>query len=199
VSESPADPGPTPAVPLDRERRSAMLAMARQAIRDWVESGRNPQARSHGGASARRLSLFVTLRKQGELRGCIGLIETDLSLEEAVRECAVSAANDPRFEPLSRDEAESTRIEISILDGWKEIHGPGEIEVGRHGLMITRGSRRGLLLPQVAVEQGWDAGRFLEEVCSKALLPRDAWRSGGLVSSFTAEVFGERDPLPEAE
>lgn len=176
-------------------RRAEMLALARRVLERFLESGALPRQSAPGPGGGDGLSLFVTLRQEGRLRGCIGLIDTDLSLDEAVAHCAVSAANDPRFEPLRLEELGRTSIEISILGGWREIRGPEEIQVGRDGLMITLGGRRGLLLPQVAVEQGWDAGTFIEEVGVKALLPRNAWSSSGAtVQAFTAEVFGDEAP-----
>jgi len=176
------------------ERRAELLSQARQALDRFLTSGQLPREGPAGPRECSPLSLFVTLRQDGQLRGCIGLIDTDLSLEDALAHCAVSAANDPRFDPLVRDELDRTSIEISVLGEWREIRGPEEIEIGRHGLLITLGGRRGLLLPQVAVEQGWEAGRFLEEVCAKACLPRNAWSSGAAVQTFTAEVFGDEVP-----
>jgi AmmeMemoRadiSam system protein A len=171
-----------------------MLSLARRVLESFLDSGVLPRESAPGRGGGDRLSLFVTLRQEGQLRGCIGLIDTDLPLDQALAHCAVSAANDPRFDPLRPDELDRTGIEVSILGGWKEIRGPEEIEVGRHGLMITLGGRRGLLLPQVAVEQRWNAGTFLEEVCVKAHLPRNAWSSGATVQAFTAEVFGDEAP-----
>lgn len=178
-------------------RRAELLSQAREALDRFLTSGLLPREGATRPGEGSPLSLFVTLRQEGQLRGCIGLIDTDLTLEEALAHCAVSAANDPRFDPLLREELDRTSIEISVLGGWREIRGPEEIEIGRHGLMIMLGGRRGLLLPQVAVEQGWEAGRFLEEVCAKACLPRKAWSSGATVQTFTAEVFGDEIPGSE--
>ena len=111
-----------------------------------------------------------------------------------VQECAVAAATeDPRFPPVSPDELSSLRVEISVLTPLVLIR-PEEVEVGRHGLMIAQGRRRGLLLPQVPVEWGWDRETFLDQTCVKAGLPPSAWRHGATLWAFTAEVFGEEEP-----
>jgi AmmeMemoRadiSam system protein A len=139
----------------------------------------------------RASGVFVTLRHGGKLRGCIGVVEGEASLAEDVQRCAVSAANDPRFPPLVVGELQGTTIEISVLGEMRTVCGPEDLVLGKHGLMVCQGARRGLLLPQVAVEQGWDARRFVEEACSKAGLPRSTWKSGASLKAFSAEVFGE--------
>lgn len=134
---------------------------------------------------------FVTLHKGEHLRGCIGHIEVLKPLPQTVRECAVaSALYDPRFEPVTPDELPDLRIEISVLSPFVEI-APEQVEVGVHGLLISRGARRGLLLPQVAVQWEWDRERFLSETCRKAGLEGDAWQHGAKVQAFTAQVFAE--------
>jgi AmmeMemoRadiSam system protein A len=129
----------------------------------------------------------------GRLRGCIGRIETASPLVETVAELAVSAATrDPRFAPLSADELPAARLEISVLSPRARMDDPAALTVGRHGLLITRGARRGLLLPQVAEEHGWDAPTFLDETCRKAGLDAGAWRAHDVtVETFTAQVFSE--------
>ncbi len=136
---------------------------------------------------------FVTLTKNGRLRGCIGYTEAVAPLFKVVQECAVAAATeDPRFPPVSSNELPSLRIEISVLTPLVPIL-PEEVEVGRHGLMVSQGGMRGLLLPQVPVEWGWDRETFLDQTCVKAGLPPSAWRHGATLRSFTAEVFGEEE------
>ena len=140
--------------------------------------------------------VFVTLSRGEELRGCIGNIETDAPLEQTVAECAVAAAaRDPRVPPVTADELSDITIEISLLSSPVEL--PLEkieekIEIGRHGLVVTQGTRRGLLLPQVAGRRGWDTCRFLEQTCLKAGLDQDAWRHGATVAAFLGEVFEEQ-------
>jgi len=176
----------------DRDRR-LLLALARDAIQACVGDapawGLAPSAvlDEPGGA-------FVTIHKNGELRGCIGHIEPNESLGTVVARCAVAAAStDPRFSPITAAELHQIDIEISLLGLLEPIHGPGEIEVGRHGLVVEQGWQRGLLLPQVATEWNWDADTFLAQTCHKAGLPRDAWRHGAKLFRFEAEVFGESD------
>ncbi len=137
---------------------------------------------------------FVTLYVRGHLRGCVGQIERDASLAETVAQSAISAAlQDPRFAPLSRDEAANFEIEISVLSPLQPAS-PQQIEIGRHGLLIRRGDRRGLLLPQVAVQRRWPPQRFLQETCRKAGLAPNSWQEPGTdLFVFTTEVFSEAD------
>jgi AmmeMemoRadiSam system protein A len=141
---------------------------------------------------------FVTLRQRGRLRGCIGQIGSGQLLLETVAHCAKAAAlEDPRFDALRPEEVGGTEIEISVLSPLEEI-APDGIEAGKHGLIVGRGGQRGVLLPQVAIECGWAAGRLLEEACVKAGLARDAWQQPDTkIQSFTAEVFCESDFRPE--
>jgi AmmeMemoRadiSam system protein A len=134
---------------------------------------------------------FVTIKKKGELRGCIGYVKGYLPLYETVEEVAKEAAfHDPRFPPLSKSEWEEIEIEISVLTPLKKIRSIEEIEVGKHGLYIEMRGNSGLLLPQVAVEYGWDRIEFLEHTCYKAGLPKDAWKSKDAnIYIFSAEVF----------
>jgi AmmeMemoRadiSam system protein A len=137
---------------------------------------------------------FVTLKKHGELRGCIGTLECRRPLVEEVARVAVCAAlEDPRFEPVRASELPDLDVEVSILGPLEEIDplDPGTIEIGRHGLVVEQGWHRGLLLPQVATEWGWDREQFLQQACRKAGLPPDAWQRGAKVYRFGAEVFGD--------
>jgi uncharacterized protein len=137
---------------------------------------------------------FVTLHKDGKLRGCIGRIAAVTPLEETVREMARSAAlDDPRFAPVAFEELEHLALEISVLSPMREL-APEEVTVGRHGLLVSYDGRRGLLLPQVAVHWRWSREMFLAQTCMKAGLPPDAWLRGARIEGFTAEVFGEREP-----
>lgn len=136
---------------------------------------------------------FVTLHKNGKLRGCIGYIEPVKPLIRTVQEVAIKAAfEDPRFPPLEAEELDQISLEISVLSPLEPITDPSEIEVGKHGLVIEFVNRRGLLLPQVATEYGWDAKKFLENVAMKAGLPPEAWKHpAAKLYRFSAEVFGE--------
>lgn len=135
---------------------------------------------------------FTSLYLRGELRGCIGYVPPTSTLYRAVAETARAAAfDDNRFSPITNEEAPHLEIELSILAPAQPIQAE-EVEVGRHGLLIGLQSRRGLLLPQVPVERGWDRTTFLEQTCRKAGLPLDAWRTGATIEAFTAEVFSDK-------
>ena len=143
--------------------------------------------RQHAGA-------FVTLRLDHVIRGCIGHIEADRPLVDVVRRVAIAAATeDPRFGPVTANELPGIVFEVSVLGPLVEHADPLQIEVGRHGLVVDDGVSHGLLLPQVAVEWGWDARMFLAQTCKKAGLGSDAWRTTARVFVFEAEVFGEDD------
>lgn len=134
---------------------------------------------------------FVTLKKKGELKGCIGHIRGFQPLHETVKEMAVQAAfHDPRFPPLEKKEWKDIDIEISVLTPMKKIQDINEIEVGIHGLYIEKGHNSGLLLPQVATENHWNRKTFLNYTCWKAGLPEDAWKSPDMdIYIFSADVF----------
>ena len=151
------------------------------------------RSRAATGALAEKQGAFVTLhRKDGELRGCVGLMRAEASLLDTVARMAVVAAiEDGRFAPVTAGELDGLRIEISALAPLEPIR-PEDVEVGRHGLLIGHRERRGVLLPQVPVEHGWDRETFLAHTCRKAGLPEDAWREPGVeLLGFTATVFGE--------
>src|SRR5262249_12021570 len=125
---------------------------------------------------SRRAGAFVTLHCKGELRGCIGHVGTDRTLAQVIGDCAFAACSaDPRFPPVAAAELDALRIEVSILSPFESVSGLDEVIAGRHGLVAERGSQRGLLLPQVATEHGWDAATLAANTCLKAGLPRDAW------------------------
>lgn len=138
---------------------------------------------------------FVTLHKHGELRGCIGTFRSDKNIEDVIKDMALAAAfEDPRFSPLQPEEIDEIDIEISILSPLRKIKDINEIEVGKHGLYISRGFRSGVLLPQVATEYNWDRETFLVNTCLKAGLQEDAWKDPATrIEVFSAEVFGEKD------
>jgi len=180
-----------PAAYLDETQRKTLLGIARRALEGYVVAGKIPSGEEPQGKLAAPGAAFVTLTKNGRLRGCIGYTEAVAPLFKVVQECAVAAATeDPRFPPVSARELPSLRVEISVLTPLFPIR-PEEVEVGRHGLMVARGGMRGLLLPQVPVEWGWDRETFLDQTCVKAGLPPSAWRRGATLRAFTAEVFGE--------
>ena len=173
----------------DEERR-ALKELARSSI-ERVLFGREEEPPEIPETLKKKMGAFVCLKTKGELKGCIGSIRGQMPLDETVRRMAVEAAfHDPRFMPLSDVEWKSTDVEISVLTPMKRIRDIGEIEVGLHGLYIERGIDAGLLLPQVATENGWDRKTFLEYTCMKAGLPRDAWQSEETeIYIFSADVF----------
>ena len=169
-----------------------LLHIAHEAILALVE-GRNISFPIPSPHLTEPRGVFTTLYVHGKLRGCVGFPVATRSLFKAVAETARAAASeDPRFAPVSLPEARTLRISISILSQLRPISAD-EIEIGRYGLVISDGARRGLLLPQVPVEHGWDRNTFLEQTCLKAGLPPDAWRTGAHIEAFTAEVFGDSD------
>ena len=176
--------------------RAFLLGLARQAIVDWA-NGRTPGALAKGPLHDQFGGAFVTIHKRGDLRGCIGHIEGDEPLPDVIVRCAVAAcSSDPRFSAVTSDELPELDIELSLVGPLEPIDGPGDIEVGRHGLIVEQGRLRGLLLPQVATEWSWDAEAFLAHTCHKAGLQRDAWKHGASLWRFEAEVFGEERPRP---
>ena len=190
--------------PLTEDSKKGLLRMARAAIARAIGAPK-PDApiastSAAGAATADkpnadfRAGAFVTLHLNGELRGCIGYPEDDVLLIDVVDRCAVSAAiSDPRFPALALDEWNEVDIEISVLGPIERVSEIAEVEVGRHGLIVELGHRRGLLLPQVASERNWSAAEFASQTSAKAGLPRDAWRTGASLYKFEAEVFGESE------
>jgi len=174
--------------------QKVVLGLARRTVEEYVRSGEVPNLPEATGRLAERRGVFVTLHRDGALRGCIGYVEAVKPLLEAVRDMAVSAATeDPRFPSVGPAELEAVDIEVTVLSPLRRISDPESVEVGRHGLVIRRGGRSGLLLPQVPVEQGWDRREFLEHTCLKAGLPRDAWQDPGTeLHVFTGQVLGEQ-------
>jgi AmmeMemoRadiSam system protein A len=177
---------------LGNREKQLLLGVARRALVRAVERGELPDSLPQEPCLNDTAGAFVTLRRQGRLRACIGQIESTQSLVEVVAYSAKAAAlEDPRFSPVRPDELAEIDIELSIVSRLEPI-APDRIEPGRHGLIVTKDSRRAVLLPQVATERGWGAERFLEETCVKAGLQRDALKTPGtLIQGFTAEVFSE--------
>ena len=185
---------------LTEEARTSLLRRARAAIAraigapDASTSAAGAATVDESNAPNLRVGAFVSLHVAGELRGCIGYPEADLPLGDVVDRCAVSAAiSDPRFPALAVDEWNGVDIEISVLGPIEGVTDISEVVVGRHGLIVELGHRRGLLLPQVASERNWSAEEFASQTSAKAGLPRDAWRTGASVYKFEAEVFGETE------
>ena len=176
----------------DLREQEVLLAVSRGAIETYLQSRliTKPPLESFLQVPA---GAFVTLKIGEDLRGCIGSIEATEPLGETIVHCAISAAfRDPRFPPLTAEEYPLIRLEISVLSALRPSQ-PQDVIPGTHGVIITRGYNRGLLLPQVATENDWDAETFLSYTCRKAGLPPDAWKHPDtLIETFTAFVFGEK-------
>lgn len=171
--------------------RRDLLRIARESVVAHVRAQPVPP-RLAAGALARPAGAFVSLHQRGRLRGCIGHVEANQPLAEVVSRCAVAACSaDPRFPAVTAQELAEIAIEVSVLGPLEPVAALDQIEVGRHGLVIERGRTRGLLLPQVATEWGWDAATFVEQTCHKAGLPVDVWPHRARLWKFEAEVFGE--------
>ena len=169
-----------------------LVALARRALEAHVR-GEAPPVPSHGGLLDAPHGAFVSLHDDaGDLRGCLGRLQPRGPLSETIVDLAAAVADsDPRFQPVRADELRSLHVEVSVLGREREIRGPEEVEIGRHGVIVELGAARGLLLPQVAVEYAWDNLTFVEQACLKAGLPRTAWRQGARLYVFEADVFTE--------
>lgn len=180
------------------------VKLARRALERWTTKGEmigRPDKVSR--EFLEKSGVFTTLHTypERELRGCIGFPTPVMPLVDAIIESAVSAAQDPRFPDLQKEELKKVIVEVSILTKPQKISVknpddyPKKIIIGRDGLIIRKGFHSGLLLPQVATEYGWDARTFLEHLCMKASLPSDAWSSPGTeIFSFHSEIFSEKRP-----
>lgn len=199
-----------------KSEKQALLSLARQSIAKHLSTpvGADPWVRPEAEmlidsvrATGRsplqeKVGVFVSLHYEGELRGCIGCLEARASLGETLPEMAIAAATkDPRFAPVTLEELSKLHLEISLLSPFEEIRSLEAIEVGRHGLHLSEGMQRGLLLPQVAVQWGWDRETFLSHTCLKAGLSPERWREWPderlKIQIFTAYVFGEGEETKE--
>jgi len=178
---------------LNKKAQKTLLAIARKTLEETVAKGNIAPTETKDKALLEKRGVFVTLTKNGRLRGCIGYIVPVMPLYRAVPDMTVAAASrDPRFPPVTKEELKEIHIEISVLSPLKNIDDPQEIEIGRHGLFIVRGNNQGLLLPQVATEYMWNREEFLKQACLKAGLPPGAWREKETkIYSFSAQIFSE--------
>jgi AmmeMemoRadiSam system protein A len=184
---------------LTSEERHAALATVRRAVEAFVRDRVRVEPPLDPPFLLEPRAAFVSLRVAGRLRGCVGVTEPVHPLGKVLVDCAVAAATeDTRFPPVIPAELPKLAPEISLLSPLREIATDAEVRVGIHGLLVEEGTRRGLLLPQVPVEQGWDREAFLGQACRKAGLPADAWLRGARLFVFTAEVFGA-EPGPQGE
>jgi AmmeMemoRadiSam system protein A len=180
---------------LSQKEKKFLLDYARLIISSRANNNTLDKQKVFSKSLKQSLGVFVTLYKNGQLRGCIGYVDGVKALQHAVEEMAEAAAfNDPRFPSVDKSEVDELEIEISVLSPVHTIKDIGEIEVGNHGLIIEQQMRRGLLLPQVAVEYNWNTHTFLEQTCQKAGLPSSAWKDPSTkIQIFSAEIFSEKD------
>ncbi|OHE18786.1 MAG: hypothetical protein A2X96_10305 [Syntrophobacterales bacterium GWC2_56_13] len=177
---------------LTPEDKRALLALARETISRYLTTQMVPLPRGFSPAAMEQRGVFVTLKKHGNLRGCIGRMIPDRPLATLVGAMALqSAFEDPRFRHVALEEVPKLEIEISVLTPMKPVSGPGDIVVGRDGVLLQKGGRSAVFLPQVAPEQGWGRDEMLDQLSLKAGLPPGAWREGARFSTFQALVFGE--------
>ncbi len=173
-----------------------LFRVARDSIKAHLKGEQVPLPQAASPLLTQPRGVFVTLNRHGRLRGCIGYLDAVNPLLAAVQEMAVAAAfRDPRFPPLREDELADLEVEISILSPMQQIKNTEDIQVGHHGLYLVQGSHRGLLLPQVATEYGWDRLTFLKQTCVKAGLPPDAWENPSTrIFVFSADILHEPAP-----
>jgi AmmeMemoRadiSam system protein A len=173
--------------------RSVLLRLAHDSIGSALDQ-REISLEPPSPHLAEPRGVFTTICLRGQLRGCVGYVFPTTSLFRAVAETARAAAfEDTRFLPVTREEVPELEVSLSVLSSLAAIN-PESVTVGRHGLLVSQHGHRGLLLPQVPVEHGWDRLAFLEQACRKAGLAIDAWQHGAALEAFTAEVFGDRGP-----
>ncbi len=178
---------------LGEAAQKELLALARATLVSYFSTGRVPEYQALNPELLQRSGAFVSLHNGEDLRGCIGLLSNEGELYRTVQRCALSAAlEDSRFRPVTPEEMTDLKIEISVLSTFHRITDVRLIEVGRHGLIVSQGGFRGLLLPQVATKYNWDRETFLSQTCRKAGLPANAWcQPNVVIQAFEAQVFSE--------
>lgn len=175
---------------LTEDEKKELLQLAHSTIELFVSENKIPEYKTKNTNLIEKKGAFVTLKKNGRLRGCIGFIEPRLPLYQSIMQTAIYAAcRDARFLPVSQDELDELEVEISVLSPLQKISDPKLVMVGKHGLVIAKNGKKGLLLPQVPVENHWDQQTFLEQTCIKAGLPKDAWKTGADIFVFEAVIF----------
>ncbi len=179
---------------LDKDQQRFLLKLARDSIKYYLEKGKHIDVEVEEGVLKEKRGAFVTIKHNHQLRGCIGYPTPSYPLYKAIIETSImAAAKDPRFLPVEKAEFPAIDIEVSVLSVPKRIKDISEIEVGRHGIIVSKGLNSGLLLPQVPMEYGWDLETYLRHGCLKAGLSEEAWKKGAEIEIFTAQVFSEKD------
>lgn len=178
---------------LSEADKLVLLKIARATVERYLTTGTLPLPRASTPALRSKQGAFVTLKKNGDLRGCIGHMAEDVPLAQLVSRMALAAAfEDTRFSPVRAEELSSLELEISVLTPLSPVPGPGAVVVGRDGVVVRKAGRSAVFLPQVASEQGWSRDELLDHLCEKAGLPRDCWRRDCQLLTFRAIVFGEK-------
>ncbi|MDD5465457.1 MAG: AmmeMemoRadiSam system protein B [Candidatus Omnitrophica bacterium] len=181
---------------LNIQQRKKLLKIARQAIEEYLKTGKKLEVSEADPVLSQKMGSFVTLTEHGGLRGCIGNLTANQPLYLTVRDMAIAAAaDDPRFSPVGLTEVKNIKLEISVLSPLERVVSAENIELGKHGVLVRKGAQSGVFLPQVATETGWNKEEFLNNLCSqKAGLPPGAWKDKNTeLYVFTAEVFSEKD------
>jgi AmmeMemoRadiSam system protein A len=179
---------------LNRQEQKELLSLARNTIKKYLASASRDYPPNTNPVFSEKRGVFVTLHRDGELRGCIGYPLPYKPLWEAVADNAIAAATeDPRFPSVTAGELPELDIEISVLTVPQKVANHEQVKVGRDGIIISKGFQRGLLLPQVPEEQGWDLEQYISYGCLKAGLARDEWKKGVQIETFQALVFGEKE------
>ncbi len=174
------------------KERKKLLTLARETITATICGQSLPVIDNPPESLESQSGCFVTIKQNGQLRGCIGNFVGQKPLWQTVREMAVSASTrDPRFYPMKKADLDNFTLEISVLSPLEKAQSIDRIQVGTHGIYIIKGSYHGVLLPQVATEYGWDRDTFLRQTCRKAGLPEDEWQKDCEIYIFSAEIFGE--------
>jgi AmmeMemoRadiSam system protein A len=177
---------------LDQDEQRFLLGLARDTIAGFLKTGKSPRPKAAAKELTEKRGAFVTLKVDDQLRGCIGYPLPYKPLFETVVQMALAAATqDYRFPPIKLEELGRLKIEISVLTLPRPIQDAREVEVGRHGIIVSKGIANGLLLPQVPTEHGWDRETYLRHGCLKAGLDEDEWQRGAQIEVFEAQVFAE--------
>lgn len=177
---------------LNEQQKRTLLQLARQAIQHYLETGKHLAQEPDDQTLKQKRGAFVTLKQDGQLRGCIGYALPYKPLYQTIIDSSISAAcHDFRFPPLTKEELPQIKIEISVLSAPQEIKDVKKIEIGKHGIIISKGMHKGLLLPQVPVEWNWDLETYLGHGCLKAGLDEEEWKKEARIEIFSAEVFSE--------
>ncbi len=180
---------------LNPAQKIKIIDIVRKTLIQYTKKGKAYLPKIEDSELKEKKGVFITLRKRGVLRGCVGCIESSLPLYLEARDMAIAAASqDPRFPPLAESELENLQIEVSVLSSLKKVKNPDEIILGEHGVLVKKNSQTGVFLPQVARETGWQREEFMNNLClNKAGIRPDSWKNGGCdIFIFRVEAFSDK-------